>query len=286
MHSMRIVKTIVITVLTVLLGIIVIDCSGASSFPTQKAEVVGVPDNQTLVLALYPYVPRVQQFQTAIEESWSRVHPNIPLQIITTDDQWDGGYTKDPSENMDVFVFDALYLNYFKAKNYMVPLQADTIDNIDDFLPYAINGVKIDDLYYGIPLLGCSNIFFYRKGDQPLEDARTLSDIYNALGQCTYTSKIPPDDRGMMVNMAGGTTNASNYIVAEHWVTQLFPVNLPWTINDVDQEAIDKLKRIMAMSSFYNSTSNDTNPYIRGVWFGQGFGRAYIDFTESLSTHA
>ena len=51
---------------------------------------------------------------------------------------------------MDVFVFDALFLNYFRYMGWLEALQIEEIDQVDDFLEYAINGIKFEELYYGV----------------------------------------------------------------------------------------------------------------------------------------
>jgi hypothetical protein len=33
---------------------------------------------QTLTVALYPYVPRIDQFETAIRQAWQQVQPGVP----------------------------------------------------------------------------------------------------------------------------------------------------------------------------------------------------------------
>ncbi|MEN9865146.1 MAG: hypothetical protein RL748_736, partial [Pseudomonadota bacterium] len=64
----------------------------------------------SLNVALYPYVPRPQQFQAAVTAAWSRVEPGVTLNFISDESKWDGGYSTDPAADIDVFVFDAMYL--------------------------------------------------------------------------------------------------------------------------------------------------------------------------------
>ncbi|NET56591.1 MAG: hypothetical protein F6K47_10605 [Symploca sp. SIO2E6] len=60
-----------------------------------------------LTVGLYPYVPRIEQFQTAIQNQWDKVHPEVSLKFLD-ENEWDGGYDQDPPQNADVYVFDAL----------------------------------------------------------------------------------------------------------------------------------------------------------------------------------
>ncbi|KGS05272.1 MULTISPECIES: thiamine pyridinylase [Burkholderia] len=235
-----------------------------------------------LTVALYPWVPRVDQFKSAIETEWKKVQPAVALQFVSADD-WDGGYRKNPPANVDVYVYDAIFFDYFRSQNWLEPLAANEIRNIDDFLPYAIDGVKAGDRYYSIPQLGCANVLFYRKDDAALAAATTLTQVRSALKQCTFTSEIPPDKRGLMIDMSGRTTNAALYLDAAHSRTGAYPLPLPWSANDLNGDALASLRSLMAMSSWPNATAELPGQYDRSVWFSDGDGRAVIGYSESMS---
>lgn len=61
--------------------------------------------NTTLNVALYGYVPDTERFEKAVQESWEKAEPNVTLNFVN----WDC-YEEEPTENVDVFVFDAIYL--------------------------------------------------------------------------------------------------------------------------------------------------------------------------------
>ena len=84
--------------------------------------------NPGLTVALYPYVPRVDQFQQAITDAWAAVQPGVPLTFVPTDD-WDGGYHDDPDPAWDVFVFDGMYLEYFRAEGFLEAMAPSEIDD-------------------------------------------------------------------------------------------------------------------------------------------------------------
>ncbi len=235
-----------------------------------------------LTVGLYPYVPRLDQFKSAIQLQWAVVEPDVSL-IFLTEDQWDGGYSKDPPKEADVYVFDGMFFEYFRAQGWLVPLAASEIQNLGDFIDYAISGVKVDDQYYAIPLLGCANILFYKKSDAALAKATTLSEIHNTLSQCTYTSEIPPDIRGLMVDLAGGTSNATMYLDTEHAITGVYPLPLPADQSQIDPNAMANVRLLLKMASFWNGTTDLSDQYGRAAWFNQGYGRAYVGFTESMS---
>lgn len=236
---------------------------------------------ETLTVALYPHVPRVAQFETAITEAWAKVDPSVDLVFLPTD-QWDGGYLKNPPDAADVYVFDAMYLALFNSQNNLIPFLANEITDIGDFLPYAIDGAKSGNDYLAIPLLGCANILFYEKTNEALSAATTLSEVTGALNQCSYTSLIPPDRRGIMLDMAGGTTNATLYLDIDHAENGTYPLPQP-VVSDLSQEAIGSMRSLLATASYYNATGNLSDAYQRSAWFSQGYGSAVVGFTESMS---
>lgn len=236
---------------------------------------------QTLKVALYPYVPRVQQFQDAITAAWAMVQPQVNLVFIPSS-EWDGGYNTNPPPDADVYVFDAMYLALFQSQSNLVPFLPTEIDNVGDFLPYAIDGAKSGNNFLAIPLLGCANILFYQKSDSVLAQANTITGVTQALNQCTYTSLIPPDRRGIMIDMAGGTTNAALYADIDHAITGTYPLPQP-PATGLDPRAIAAMKQLFATASFYNASDDTSDAYQRSAWFSQGYGRAVVGFTESMS---
>ncbi|AJK50397.1 thiamine pyridinylase [Burkholderia plantarii] len=237
---------------------------------------------QQLTVALYPWVPRVDQFQQAIETEWKKVHPEIALQFVP-DSEWDGGYSGDPPASADVYIYDAIFFDYFRSKNWLEPLAASEVQNIGDYLPYAIDGVKVGDRYYSLPQLGCANLLFYHKHDAALAAATTLTQVHAALQQCTYTSEMPPDRRGLMFDMSGGTTSSALYLDAAHSQNGAYPLPLPWSAAQLDPDAVASLRTLLAMASFPNATASLPGQYDRSVWFSNGEGRAVIGYSESMS---
>lgn len=258
-------------------------CASSGPNPTPSAAVSRTPATATqLTVGLYPFVPRPEQFEQVIKDAWKTAEPGVTLNFLSAS-AWDGGYSMDPPASADVFVFDAMFLEYFRSKNWLEKLQPDEIQNIDDFLPYAIAGVKAAGQYYAIPQLGCANMLFYQQDDTALAKAATLSQLKAALSQCTYTSQIPPDRRGLMIDMSGGTTNASLYLDAEHSLTGQYPFPLPPTVSDLDAKALSTMRQLLSMASFLNGTTSTGDPYQRSEWFSDGWGRAVVGYTESMS---
>lgn len=239
-----------------------------------------VREEPTLVVALYPYVPRVDQFVSAISDQWSQVQPNVPLKFITSDTVWDGGYNTPVPPEADIYVFDAMYFEGYRSNNQLEPMAPSEIVNAQDILSYARDGVVVDGQYYAIPLLGCSNILFYNKNDSVIAAAQTLSELKATLNQCTYTSTIPPDRRGLMMDMGGKTTNAALYLDIAHSVNGTYPLPLP---SQTDPAYIANQQLMLELASYLNANYSGSNQYQRGDWFSDGYGRALVGFTESMS---
>lgn len=236
----------------------------------------------TLKLGLYPYVPRVEQFKKVIEDKWAALDNGIELEVITNPDIWDGGYNTDPGD-LDVFVFDALFLNKYRAANLLTALSSADINpgGLDDFVPYAIDGVKNGDgTYAAIPLLGCTNVLFYKKG-LGIEAANTFDKVRDIVKTCKYTGVVPGQSphNGMMLDIAGKTTNATYYVATQYAMNGTYPFPTPASISS---NVTDRMRSLMTMSSYENGTADSLASYQRGIWFGQGYGNSFVGFTESM----
>ncbi|MGL1861594.1 MAG: thiamine pyridinylase [Pseudodesulfovibrio sp.] len=236
---------------------------------------------QTLTVGLYPDVPRIDQFKAAIEAEWAKVEPNVS---IIWDDSWGGGYSEDPASTLDIYVFDTLYLSYFQDQKLLYNIPMSQVDDFDDFLEYAKTGVNNGDTVLGIPQLGCTTVLFHRTDDTPMAEAVTLDDVVKALNTCTYYPEAPPASVGLMADFSNESANAGYYIQSLQCDEAKWPVVLPWDESEIDQNIIDYIKQVIAMSSFKNALYDAPISYQRGTWFGENKGRAYIGYSESVST--
>ncbi len=235
---------------------------------------------QTLKVALYPDVPRIEQFKAAIEAAWAGVEPGVSIEW---QDSWDGGYEADPSADFDVYVFDALFLSYFNAKGWLYNIPKADVANLDDFLDYAAKGVESGDKVMGIPQLGCTTVLFHHADDAAMNKAVTLDDVGKALGACTYYTRTPEGGTGLMADFSNDSANAGFYVQSLECDQAKFPVKLPYSQSEVDPVIIGYIRQVLSMSSFQDALYEAPQSYQRAYWFGQGHGRAYIDYTESLS---
>jgi thiamine pyridinylase len=232
-----------------------------------------------LNVALYPFVPRLDQFKTVISAAWAQQMPNVTLNYV----DWDG-YSQDPPKDLDVFVFDGIFLDYFVASSFLSPLKPEEIENPSDFLPYALRDSKVGGVNYAIPQIGCGNILFYRRSDSALAGANTLSRINQVLGQCTNDSIPPPSGSNLILDLSGSTTDACLYLETVQDITGVYTPNpnLP-PPNKLNPTAVSNLHSLLNTGCVLPSVTSSNVPYQGAVWFGEGKGRATIGFTESLS---
>lgn len=247
----------------------------AAAAATPRAT-VGAPTS--LEVALYPYVPRLQQFKDVIQSEWRKIEPGVVLQWA---DGWDGGYDMNPDPSYDVFVFDAINLGYFQANNFILPLQESQVTNYADLVPFAKTGVTVNNTVLAIPQLGCGDFLFYYTKDSAIASATNATELASALGSCSYFGEKPASSAaGLMVDLAGGTTVSSTYLEGVYERSGQFPSPLP---TQIDPAIASPIQGIVGLSSFNDILFKNGNSYQRATWFSQGFGRAYVGFTESMS---
>ena len=88
----------------------------------------------TLNIALYPYVPDQTRFEQAIGSLWNRQHPDVKLNFVS----WDS-YSGDPGADLDVFVYDSIFLYDFLEKGLLLPLGEEDIRDPGDLVPAALS---------------------------------------------------------------------------------------------------------------------------------------------------
>lgn len=249
------------------------------SAPYMTPEISGHAAAPALNIALYPYVPRLDQFKQVISKAWAQQSPSVPLNYV----DWDC-YSQDPPNNLDVFVFDGIFLDYYVSKGFLSALQPDEIEDPGDFLPYALNDSKINNFNYAIPQIGCANILFYRQDDKELAQANTLSEINRVIGQCSDDSLKPPYNKTLIVDLSGGTTDACLYLETVQDINGRYDPNPPLpSPTNLNGKAISNLHRLVDMGCVAPTACSTGTPYQGAIWFGSGKGRATIGFTESLS---
>lgn len=244
-----------------------------ASCPVEAAERA-----QTLRVALFPYVPSPARMQDVIKKHWNAKHPTVALDFVS----WDG-YEADPTEDLDVFEYDAIYLDQLVRDNYASPLFPDDIDELRDFEPFALRGSMVDGVFYAIPRIACTPVLFYRKGDQAVAAAKTLEDLFTAIGPRQADGEEPDVSKGLIVDLSGGTTCACMYLdaVADLAGSYSPTPRLPG-VNGLSPDAIANLQKLTKMAGKSHALLEEWEGK-RARWFAEGRGRAFIGWTERLS---
>lgn len=266
------------------------------SFFTGKAAAdcdVICTDGETCIAAgLYPYVPDTDAFADAICNAWTSAGHTEKLYLIADESVWDGGYGSDPAYingsgtqvPIDVFVYDAMYLNYWEPLT--TPIPASQISDPSDFVSYALNALaQPSGDMLALPMLGCTNIMFYINGDTPMDGVATLPDFLSVNPAGVYISPVPFGRSGAMINMAGKTTIGVNYMVKGYLDSGSWP-----SMTSLDPTIIASMADLSETASYYNALTGAIPPlpdvedqYIRAGYFSQGYGRTSIGFFESMS---
>jgi thiamine pyridinylase len=261
-------------------------CTSTIENPDQQTDTVASSEHITVKVALFQWVPRYDQFEELMIEMWDELYDNVDLEVV----KWDC-YSDEYDPTIDVFVFDGIFLSNYVENGYLKSLGSEYVTRQNDYLPFAWEAIK-DSVngsveYFGFPQIGCTNMIFHRKGDTELEAARTLSEIHAVIGDAAYTSAIPQDNEGLLIDLSGGTTSACLYVEAA------MDYNIPYSWNpplpnyyELDEIVVKNLRTLMYMGGAEQVTYEDTvnwNSYLRGEWFDQGSGRAFCGFTENMS---
>lgn len=239
------------------------------------------PSGQPLNVALYPYVPDVERFEETVRTEWAEIHEDVPLNFVT----WDC-YHEDPSDALDVFVFDAMFLSYFVDHGYLLSIPENKIHDKADLLPFAMDGCLIDGSVYAIPQITCTNLLFTRKADRSLSSVSDVDTLYEIMGDRKFHTVIPDINEGLLIDMSGGTTKVSMYLDALCDENRTYNAyHQTPDMENVSPEALNSLKLLCRMGGAeqVEYEPDDGDEYVRARWFGEGHGRAYIGYTESIS---
>jgi len=254
--------------------------AGGTGAPAATGDGSSPTADGTLTVGLFPWVPRLRQFETVIAAAWEERHPGVPLEFVL----WDC-YSSDPPRDLDLFVFDAVFRDYFQRRGYLQPLAENELERPADVLPYALQAARAGGTLSGIPQLGCASLLFYRRGDGAMKAARDLGDVVAALGEGAYAGLKPPPGKGLLVDLSDPTADACLYVEAlvDTYGTYSADPPLPPDVGWLDPWAVDNVRALLNMASRRQARYVSDEQFRRAAWFGQGFGRAYIGYSESLA---
>lgn len=236
------------------------------------------PDS--LTAAIFKYIPDPVRFETAIREEWNRRHPDIALKFV----DWDC-YDQEIPNDIDVFIFDAIYLDHYIKQGALLPIHEEEIENKDDLIPYALNAAAVDGVLYAVPQFLCTNLLYTRKNDTDLADANDIDNLYQVIGELPSEKILLPENEGLLVQIASAVENFIWYILAFLDYEDTFPEEyITFDPDWISAEAIDSLEEIREMAGTKQlAWMSKNNAYIRAEWFARGRGRAYIGYSEAMS---
>ena len=231
-----------------------------------------------LKVALYRYVPNPDGIEEVIRNKWKAHNPTVKVEFV----KWDC-YTEDPPEDIDVFEFDSIMLDYFVRNNFVSPLRAEDINNRDDLYDFAARGSMVDGVYYAIPRIACTPVIIYRKDDTAIRDAKGLKELAAVIGENDTGESRPPKGKGLLIDLTGGTTCACYYLdgIADKLSTYSVSPRLPEG-DRLDEEVIGTLRLLTKMAGKAQA-DDQTCVGKHAEWFAAGHGRAFVGWTERLT---
>ncbi|MDO4537413.1 MAG: thiamine pyridinylase [Coriobacteriales bacterium] len=189
-----------------------------------------------------------------------------------------------PSEDIDVFVFDSIFMAHLVNEGCLLPIPDEKIQDRKDILPFALSACTVDDKVYALPQLLCANVLCTRKGDSELNGVTNVAQLHEVLGDHTYEEVIS-SDKGLLMDLTGNTTKTLSYLQALMDYEQRYQTEFPALTGDtLSKKAEDSLLSLIAMGASWSDEGlEDAGPYHHAELFAKGAGRAYIGFSEALS---
>lgn len=234
-----------------------------------------------LRISLFPYVPDQALIKQVVEKRWLKVHPDVPLMFV--DGNSFDSYKQDPPDDLDVFEFDGIGLDYFARNNWLTALVQDEVDDPEDVLDFAWKGSMVDGRIYAVPRLACTYVLIYRGSDKEIEQAEGLNGLHKAIGDGPsrlaggQTEPVPELGNGLLIDMSGGTDCACLYLDAFGDLSGKYNIRpkLPSAL-ELDTGGLRDLQILGKMAGKPQALFVEAyqSPPKRPVWFGSGKGRA------------
>ena len=234
------------------------------------------PVKTKLRVALFT-LPDSGPMQDVIRMKWLATHPDVELEFV----QWES-YKVDPPADVDVFEYDAIFLEHLVRQGLAAKLAPDEIKERNDYLQYALEAAKVADNFYGIPRIACTPVIFYRKGDTALEQANSIEDLFGILKDRTNTEEEPKANEGLLIDLSSSTTCACYYLDAVADASRVYTPDPPLPKESaLNPTAVKNLQLLTRMAGKKQALGED--PDKRCEWFSDAKGRAFVAWTERLS---
>lgn len=222
-------------------------------------------DPITLNVSLYKSIPHYDSFEKTVEECWSEKHPDVKLNFA----DWDC-YGRTLPEDLDVFVFDSISLDFLSEKGCLLPLSEEDIEDYNDLIPAFAEGCRVNGQICAVPQLLCTDLLYTRKNDADLKNADNIHDLFAAL-----------DEPGLLLDKTSTCTMYLQALVdCKHQYMDQYP---PIEAETLSSEAVDSLEKIRKM----HLTDPERVPvkgdkFYYSRKFAGGMGRAYIGYSEAM----
>lgn len=229
-----------------------------------------------LRVSLFSSVPNPDGIKLVVEAAWKRVHPDIGLEFV----EWDG-YSEDPPAELDVFEFDSIMLDYLVKNSFLSPLSPAEIVDARGLYDFAYRGAMVDGVPYAVPRMTCTQLLFYRKGDSEIESASSIDEVFKIIGTSPDCSEVPEDNKGLLIDLTGGTTCSCLYLeaVVDADAEFSFAPTLPKG-TELEETALSNLRLLTKMAGVKQATCKKCD---RPTLFSQGKARILVGYSERLA---
>lgn len=124
-----------------------------------------------ITYSLYPYLRNIEDLQTAVETTWKEIDPSVELVYV------DYNCYKETPDSIDVFFYDVYRESELISLGYLQPINEDDINDVEDILLFALEGISDEGALYGIPALLCADFLIYGKEDSVLSECISIDDL-------------------------------------------------------------------------------------------------------------
>lgn len=228
---------------------------------------------QTLTVGFFQYVPDISAFEKNLTAQWQQLEPDVSLTFVP----WDC-YSDLPQADVDVFVYDGIYLASYEKSGYLLPL-GKTIPDQKAYPDWTLAPAKIQDQYYGIPQMVCRDTLFYRKGDAAVANAKTMQELYDAIGPRQTDKLLPDPNEGVLTDFSIGN-GLKYYSALQDHTQQVAPV---LDKQHLDPGVMKYVRELYAMTGEKTGKYENSNSFTRAIWFANGHGRALYAYPEAMS---
>lgn len=217
-----------------------------------------------LNIALYPWGAKeyVEQHRRIIEHYWYNILDNKDIYLNWIDEnEWDGGYHKNPQDYFDVYIYDTILMDYFVSQGWLSTLDRNDMTYVDEINPQILSLIECNQgKYYGIPIYGCFYLLFYRSDDKELASVKNFEDLLHIASKRHFIMRKP-----------GRTLKISNYLLS---------LDPNYQINNLEDKDLN-FDIINRLSHFYKYSKCLLDKTDSCSFKQSSF---YIGFTEDINT--